>query len=108
MITWQDFEKVDMRVGTILKAGINEKAKKPSYKLEIDFGDLGIKTSSAQITKLYKPEDLIGKQIIGVVNFPEKNIAGVNSQVLVLGVVQGDEVILLAADKKAINGARIA
>ena len=108
MITWQDFEKVDMRVGTILKAEILEKAKKLSYKLEIDFGDIGIKKTSAQITKLYKPKELIGKQVIAVVNFPPKQIADLMSEVLVLGVVQGGEVVLLQPERKAINGKRIA
>lgn len=107
MINWEDFEKVDMRVGTILKAEIAN-TKKLAYKLEIDFGELGRKKSSAQITKLYKAGELIGKQVIAVVNFPSKQIADFLSEVLVLGVVQGDEVILLEPERKAINGARIA
>ena len=110
MITWEDFEKVDMRVGTIIKAEVNSKAKKPAYKMEIDFGELGIKKSSAQITKFYKPKDIIGKQIIAVVNFPPKIIADFKSEVLVLGVIQGkdeEEIILLEPERKAINGKKI-
>jgi tRNA-binding protein len=107
-ISWSDFEKVDMRVGTILKAEINERAKKPSYNLEIDFGKLGIKKSSAQITKLYKLEDLIGRQVIAVVNFPPKQVAGVVSECLVLGVVEENSVILLQPESRAKNGFRIA
>ena len=107
-ISWKDFEKVDMRVGTILKAELAN-TKKPAYKLEIDFGELGIKKSSAQLTKLYKAEELIGKQIIAVVNFPPKQIADFLSEVLVLGVVQdNNEVILLQPERKAINGRRVA
>jgi tRNA-binding protein len=108
MITWDDFEKVDMRVGTILKAEVNEKANKPSYRLEIDFGEIGIKKSSAQLTHLYTKEELIDKQVIAVVNFPPKQVAGVISEVLVLGVVQGSGVILLQPERKAENGRRIA
>ena len=84
-ITWQDFEKIDMRSGTIINVSDFPEARKPSYKLEIDFGPLGIKKSSAQITDLYKKEDLIGKQILAVVNFPKKQIANFFSECLVLG-----------------------
>ncbi|MDD5192785.1 MAG: tRNA-binding protein [Candidatus Nanoarchaeia archaeon] len=109
-ISFQDFEKVDMRVGTVIKAEVNSKAKKPAYKMEIDFGELGIKRSSAQITKFYKPKDLVGKQVIAVVNFPPKIIADFSSEVLVLGVIQGkdeEDIILLEPERKAINGKRI-
>jgi len=108
MITWQDFEKIDMRTGTIISAIPFEKALKPAYILEIDFGSLGIKKSSAQITKLYKPKDLIGKQIIAVVNFPTKQIAHFNSQCLVLGVIGSDkEVTLIQPDNQVENGLKV-
>ncbi|PIN79038.1 tRNA-binding protein [Candidatus Woesearchaeota archaeon CG06_land_8_20_14_3_00_33_13] len=110
MITWQDFEKVDMRVGTIVKIEDFPKARNPAYKLTIDFGELGIKKSSAQITKLYKKGDLINKQIIAVVNFPPKQIADFVSEVLVLGVVldNKEEVVLIKPGNKVKNGLRIA
>lgn len=85
-IDFPDFLKVDMRVGRVLAASLNEKARKPALKLTIDFGPLGEKTSSAQIVKNYRPEDLVGKLVIAVVNFAPKNVAGVVSEVLVLGV----------------------
>jgi len=107
LIEWADFAKIDMRVGTILEAEIFKEAKKPAYKVLIDFGDLGIKKSSAQITKLYKPEDLIGKQVIAVVNFPEKQIANIKSQCLILGVINEDEVTLLTPTKQVNNGLKI-
>lgn len=107
LIEWADFAKVDMRVGTILEAEIFKEAKKPAYKVLIDFGDLGIKKSSAQITKLYKPEDLIGKQVIAVVNLPEKQIANIKSQCLILGVINEDEVTLLTPTKQVNNGLKI-
>ena len=108
MIKIEDFKKIDMRVGTILESKINEKAKKKAYKIKIDFGkELGIKTSSAQITKLYKEEELIGKQIIAVVNFPPLQIADVKSEVLILGVETEEGVVLLDLERKVENGLKI-
>lgn len=106
-IDWSDFEKIDIRVGTIIHAEIFVEAKKPAYKLVIDFGELGQRKSSAQITKLYKTEDLIGKQVMAVINFPPKQIATMQSECLVLGVVDGDAVTLLTSDKPVKNGLRI-
>lgn len=108
MLTWDDFEKVEMRVGTIVDASDFPKAKNPAYKLTIDFGEHGMKRSSAQITKLYSKEELVNKQVIAVVNFPPKQIADLMSECLVLGVV-GDnkEVILLQPERSAKNGDRI-
>jgi tRNA-binding protein len=109
MITWNDFEKVDMRVGTVVKVENFPEARNPAYKLMIDFGELGIKKTSAQITKLYKKEDLVNKQVIAVVNFPPKQIANFISEVLVLGVVgKNKEVVLLKPYKKTENGLKIA
>lgn len=108
MITIDDFLKVDIRVGTILEVSINKKAKKKAYKLKIDFGDeIGIKTSSAQITDCYQEEDLIGKQIVGVVNFPPRQIADVKSEVLVLGSDSSQGVVLLNPEQKVKNGDKI-
>lgn len=108
-ITFTDFEKVEMRVGTILEANDFPEARKPAYQLVIDFGsEIGIKKSSAQITKRYQKEDLIGKQIIAVVNFPKKQIGKFMSECLVLGSVKDDEVVLLTSDLKVENGLRIA
>lgn len=101
MATFEDFEKLEMRVGKIIDVKDFPEAKKPAYKLRIDFGELGIKNSSAQITKLYSKEDLLGKQIIAVTNFPPKKIAGFVSDVLVLGVITKDnEVILLKPERE--------
>ena len=108
MITIDDFEKVDMRVGTIIDASDNQKAKKKAYKLTIDFGkEIGIKKSSAQITDVYKAKDLIGKQIIAVVNFPSIKIGDIKSEVLVLGVNTKKGVVLLSLDKEVANGERV-
>lgn len=108
-ITLSDFEKIDMRVGTIISAVVFEKARKPAYQLEIDFGDLGIRKSSAQITDLYNTETLVGQQIIAVVNFPKKQIANFFSECLVLGIVGTNQVItLLQPEQKTTNGLPIA
>lgn len=107
-INWDDFSKIDIRVGTIVSAEIFKEARKPAFKIEVDFGDYGVKKSSAQLTKLYSPEELIGKQVVCVVNFPPKQIANFFSECLILGAVDSDEVILLTTDKKAGNGQKIA
>ena len=106
-LNWQDFEKVEIRTGTIIAAEVFHEAKKPAYKLTIDFGELGIKRSSAQITKRYTTEELMGKRVVAVVNFPKKQIATLMSECLVLGAVEGDEVTLLTTDKEVKNGLRI-
>lgn len=107
-ITFDDFEKVDMRTGTILEAERNPDARKPAYVMQIDFGPLGVKISSAQLTENYNPDDLVGRQVIAVTNFPVKRIAGVQSQVLVLGVMSKDEgVVLLQPDQVVKNGQKI-
>lgn len=107
-INWQDFEKIDIRVGTVLEAEDFENARKPSYKLKIDFGELGIKRSSAQITKYYIKEELIGRQVIAVVNFPVKQIANFISECLVLGIYdEYNEVVLLQPERKVKNGSKI-
>ncbi len=107
-ITWQDFEKVEVRVGTVLTAARFPEARKPSYKMTIDFGPLGVKQSSAQITKRYDPKDLVGRQVLAVTNFPPRKIAGFKSEVLVLGAVPGDgDAVLLNVDEKVPNGTRI-
>lgn len=109
MLSWEEFEKVEMRVGTILAVEDFPKARNPSYQLTIDFGELGIKKSSAQITKLYTKDALIGKQIIAVVNFPPKQIANFFSECLVLGVVGTDkDIILLQPERETKNGLQIA
>ena len=109
MITWEDFEKVEMRVGTILEAADFPEARNPAYKLKIDFGSHGIKKSSAQITKLYGKNDLIGRQVIAVVNFPPKQVANFVSECLVLGAVMEDkDIVLLQPERKVKNGYKIA
>ncbi|HEV2478488.1 MAG TPA: tRNA-binding protein [Puia sp.] len=107
-ITWQDFEKIDLRAGTILEVRDFPQAKKPAWQLTIDFGELGIKRSSAQITHLYEKQELIGKQVIAVVNFPAKQIANFFSECLVLGVyTEKKEVVLLTPDLRVGNGWKI-
>ena len=108
MITFDDFLKVDIRVGTILEAKVFEKAKKPAYQLLIDFGEeIGKKKSSAQITEVYSPEDLTGKQILAVVNFPPRQIADFMSEVLVLGTYSKGGVVLITPDKRIENGDKL-
>lgn len=108
MIGWDDFEKIDMRVGTILSADDFPKARKPAFQLKVDFGELGIRYSSAQITNLYCKEELVGKQVIAVVNFPPKQIADFKSECLVLGVYnENNEVVLLQPGKGVRNGCKI-
>ena len=107
-ITWQDFEKVDIRVGTIMEVSDFPKAKKPAYQLKIDFGPLGMLQSSAQVTRFYEKEHLLGKQVIAVVNFPPKQIANFFSQCLVLGVYTDEkDVVLLHPDRNVANGWKI-
>ncbi len=108
-LSWDEFERVDLRVGTIISAEIFEEAIKPAIKMKIDFGDeIGIKKSSAQITDHYEPKDLIGKQVSAVVNFPKKQIGPLMSECLVTGFAQKDGSIILAVpDKNAANGSRL-
>ncbi len=109
-ITFDTFDKVDIRLGTVLSVKKNEKARKPSLVVEVDFGkEIGIRQSSAQITHYYNAENLVGKQVIGVCNFPEKNIAGVKSQVLILGSIDKEgKVTLVHPSQEAENGLPIA
>lgn len=103
--TFEDFQKIDLRVGTIIKAEPFPEARKPAYKLTIDFGTLGTKQSSAQVTKRYTAEELVGRQIVAVFNFPSKKVAGFKSEVLVLGATpEGDDVVLLGPENKLPNG----
>ncbi|HOG13361.1 MAG TPA: tRNA-binding protein [Smithellaceae bacterium] len=108
MIAIEDFEKVDMRVGTVISASINEKARNPAYKLAIDFGgEIGVKTSSAQLTALYTADRLIGMQVVAVINFPPRQVAGVRSEVLVLGCSAKQGTVLLHPAETVGNGDRI-
>lgn len=108
MISWEDFEKVEIRAGTILEASVFPNAKKPAYQLRIDFGELGIKRSSAQITALYSIDELIGRQVVAVVNFPVKQIANFFSECLVLGVYNADnKVVLLQPSLPVQNGGKV-
>lgn len=103
-ITFEDFSKIDLRVGTIIEVNDFPEARHPAYQLTIDFGELGIKKSSAQITTRYKKEDLLQRQIVAVMNFPKKQIAKFMSECLVLGAVNGKDVILLNPENKVKNG----
>jgi tRNA-binding protein len=107
-ITWADFEKVVLRVGTILEVADFPEARKPAYKVKVDFGELGIKWSSAQITRHYSKEELVGRQIVGVVNFPKKQIANFMSEFLVTGFAdENGDIVLTAVDKPVPNGSRL-
>ena len=109
-ITFEDYVKVEIKVGTVLSVKKNEKARKPSLVVEVDFGEsIGVKKSSAQITHFYNEQNLVGKQVIGVCNFPKKNIAGVVSEVLILGAIEKDgKVVLVHPSQKVENGLEIA
>ena len=109
-ISFEDYNKVEILVGTVLAINKNEKARKPSLVVEVDFGqEVGIKKSSAQITQYYNEQNLVGKQVIGVCNFPKKNIAGIVSEVLILGAIEKDgKVVLVHPSQKVENGLEIA
>ena len=109
LINWEDFEKIDMRVGTIIKAFEFKEAIKPSYLIHVDFGEIGIKKTSAQITKNYKLKDLIGKQIVGLVNLPKKQIANIQSEFLILGAIDGslENVVIIQPQSITKNGSLI-
>ena len=109
-ITYEDYSKVEIKIGTVLSVKKNEKARKPSLVVEVDFGkEIGIKKSSAQITHYYNEENLLGKQVMGVCNFPKKNIAGIVSEVLILGAIEKDgKVVLVHPSQKVENGLEIA
>ena len=107
-LSFDDFLKVEIHTGTVLSARINEKARNPAYIMEVDFGEaLGVRTTSAQVTDFYEPPSLIGTQVIAVTNFPPLRVAGIKSEVLVLGVVTGEGVALLRPDRPVDNGIRI-
>lgn len=105
--TIEDFNKLDIRVGTIIEAKVFEKAKRPAYQLKVDFGEIGVKNSSAQITERYTIDELIGKQVLAVVNFPPRQIANFFSEVLVLGTYSDGGVVLITPDKEAANGDKL-
>ena len=108
MATFDDFMKLDIRVGTILSAKVFEKARKPAYQLEVDFGsEIGVKKSSAQITDYYTPETLAGRQVLAVVNFPPRQIADFMSEVLVLGTYSEGGVVLIAPERPVANGDKL-
>lgn len=108
IINWEDFSKIDMRVGTVIKVGDFPEARNPAYKVEIDFGgEIGIRKTSAQITERYTKQDVLGTQVIAVVNFPKKQIANFMSECLILGAVEGKDVILLQPTDLIPNGLKI-
>lgn len=107
-ITWNDFEKVELRAGTILDVLDYPEARKPAYKVKVDFGDFGVKMSSAQITALYTKEELVGKQIVGVVNFPRKQIGKFMSEFLVTGFAdENGDIVLTTLNGKVPNGSKM-
>lgn len=107
-INWNDFSKIEMRVGTILSAEIFKEVRNPAYKLIVDFGEYGKRKTSAQITELYTPENIIGKQVVGVLNFPPKQIANIMSECLILGAIGNENnVTLLQPESKIENGLKI-
>ena len=107
-ITWGDFEKVQLRTGTVLEVADFPEARKPAYKIRVDFGEYGIRWSSAQITKHYTKEELVGRQIVGVINFPKKQIANFMSEFLVTGFAdENGDIVLSSIDKKVPNGSKL-
>lgn len=108
IITWQDFEKVELRVGTIVSADIFPEARKPAYIIQVDFGEFGIRKTSAQITDHYQPDELVGKQIVAVINFPDKQIGPIKSQFLLCGFYREDgSVIIVQPERTVPNGAKL-
>ena len=109
LIEWSDFEKIDIRVGTVIHSEINENTIKPSFIIHVDFGPLGTKKTSAQITSLYQHQELIGKQVIGILNFPKKQIANMKSEFLLLGSTneQNNDVVILEPERKVSNGSKV-
>ena len=109
IISWEDFEKIDMRVGTVIKAVEFKKAINPPIIIHVDFGEIGIKKASAQITKNYKLKDLIGKQIVGLVNLPKKQIVNIQSEFLILGAIDGnlENVVIIQPESITKNGSII-
>ena len=109
LIAWSDFEKIDIRVGTVIYAELNENTFNPSYIIHVDFGSLGIKKTSAQITSLYVEKELIGKQVVGILNFPKKQIANMKSEFLLLGSTneQNNDVVILEPERKVSNGSKV-
>ena len=107
-INWADFEKIELRAGTVLEAFDFPEARKPAYKVRVDFGEFGVKWSSAQITKHYTKQELVGRQIAGVINFPKKQIANFMSEFLVTGFAdENGDIVLTAIDKKVPNGSKL-
>lgn len=107
-IQWSDFSKIEMRIGTVISCEVFEKARNPAYKMIIDFGEFGIRKTSAQVTELYLPENIIGKQVVAVMNFPPKQIANIMSECLILGGVgDGNEVTLIQPERETKNGTKI-
>ncbi len=107
-IEWNDFAKIEMRIGTVVSCVIFEEVKNPAYKMHIDFGAFGIRKTSAQVTKLYKPEDLKGKQVVAVLNFPPKQIANIMSECLILGAIGDDKAVtLLVPEREIENGTKV-
>lgn len=106
-VEFTNFELLDIRVGTVVELSEFPEARNPAYKIKVDFGEIGIKQSSAQITNLYHPDDLLNTQVIAVINFPPKHIAGFKSEILILGIYTDDGVILLRPDHNVMNGSKV-
>ena len=109
LIEWSDFEKIEMRVGTVVHSEINKNTFKPSLIIHVDFGPLGVKKTSAQITSLYHHKELVGKQVVGIINFPKKQIANMISEFLLLGSTneQNNEVVIIEPERKVLNGSKV-